>query len=216
MGSTFSNIVGAILVALMLVVGINIAGDIIMPSGHEPAETGTEEAAPPSAAAPEGEPQQAAAPEEEEAAPEEAEQQAAAPEGEAAPADEAAPAPAASGDEALTLIATADVQAGQSVAKKCAACHTFNEGGANRVGPNLFGVIGADIAAHEGYRYSNALSSKEGTWTYEAMSEFLTKPSAAVPGTKMTFAGVPDPKERANLIAYLRSISPAAPPPPQG
>ncbi len=218
MGSTFSNIIGAILVALMLVVGINIAGDMITPSGHEPSETVAEDATAPTAA-PEGKQQQAAAPEGEEApaaegeeaAPAGEEQQAAAPEGEAAPADEGGAAP--NGDAALALIATADAQAGQSVARKCAACHTFDDGGGNRVGPNLFGVVGADIATHEGYRYSSALSAEEGTWTYEALSAFLTKPSEAVPGTKMTFAGVPDPQDRANLIAYLRSISPAAPPP---
>lgn len=109
------------------------------------------------------------------------------------------------------LLAGADPQAGQTVGKKCASCHTFEPGGAARIGPNLAGVVGRKVAGEAGFAYSPALQQHGGTWTADRLNSFLAKPSKEVPGTKMTFAGLPDAKERANLIAYLQTLSPGAP-----
>ena len=98
---------------------------------------------------------------------------------------------------------------------KCKACHNAEKGGANQVGPNLWGVVGRPIAQHEGFSYSQALSSHAGgTWTYDELNSYLTSPKAWAPGTKMTFAGLSKPEERANVIAYLRSKSNSPPPLP--
>lgn len=125
----------------------------------------------------------------------------------AAPAAETAAAPA--GPEPLgPLLASASVDAGKNVAKKCVACHTFDKGGPNRVGPNLWSIVGDEVA-HErgGYAFSDALKKKGGTWTIDALNEWLWKPQAFVKGTKMTFAGLPTAKERADMVAYLNSLS---------
>lgn len=106
------------------------------------------------------------------------------------------------------LIAAADPAKGEALAKKfCSACHTFNEGGRAGVGPNLFGVLGAPHGHMEGFAYSSVLKSKKGPWTYDELNEWLTKPSAYAPGTKMTFPGDPSEHQRAELIAFLRSLS---------
>jgi cytochrome c len=115
-------------------------------------------------------------------------------------------------DEPLTpigpLLATADLAAGEALAKKqCAACHTFNEGGRNGVGPNLYGIINRPHGAVPGYNASDALKKKEGPWTYEEMNAWLKKPSTYAPGTKMAFAGINSDKQRADIILYLRSLA---------
>lgn len=120
---------------------------------------------------------------------------------------EAAPAAAADGEDIATLLAAADAAAGQKEAKKCAACHTLDKGGKNKVGPNLWDVVDRQVGAAEGYKYSTALAHVGGTWSYEKLDAFLTSPRDFANGTRMTFAGIKDGAERADLIAYLRSLS---------
>jgi len=106
------------------------------------------------------------------------------------------------------LLAAANADSGEKIAKKCATCHTFDEGGANKIGPNLYNVLNRPIASHEGFSYSDAMKAKSSeTWTYEHLSEFLTSPKSWVPGTKMGFAGLKKAEDRADLILFLRSLS---------
>ena len=117
------------------------------------------------------------------------------------------------------LLQTADASAGEATFRKCAACHTINQGGANGLGPNLWGTVGAPLGHSAGYAYSDALRGKGGTWTFEALNDWLRSPRQFAPGTKMTFAGLGNPEERANLIAYLNaqgSNVPLPPPPAAG
>jgi cytochrome c len=126
-----------------------------------------------------------------------------------APAGGGAPAPADGGTIEARL-ASADPKAGQADTMKlgCVACHSFNEGGKAGIGPNLYGVVGEPIGVKEGYTFSAALQAKgPGPWNFAELDKWLTKPAAYAPGTKMTFAGVPDPKTRADVIDYLRTLS---------
>jgi cytochrome c len=109
------------------------------------------------------------------------------------------------------LLASATPERGETSAKKCQACHTFNKGEPNRVGPNLYGVVGRDKAAVVGFNYSGAMKGKGGKWTIEELNAFLTNPRGYLPGTSMSFAGLPRGSERADLITYLntKSDSPA-------
>jgi len=124
----------------------------------------------------------------------------------------AAPAGPAMVQDLGTLLAAADPARGARTAQVCASCHSFGAGEPNRVGPNLHGVVGRPIARHPGFQYSAALSGVDGRWTYAALDHFLTSPARAYAGTKMSFAGLRNPRDRAQVIAYLAGISPGAPP----
>jgi cytochrome c len=111
---------------------------------------------------------------------------------------------------------TADAQRGEATAKPCLACHTFDKGGQNKVGPNLWNVVGRAIASHEGFAYSDALKAKSNeTWTFEMLDSFTHDPKAFAPGTKMTYAGLKKDQPRADVIAYLRSLSDSPAPLPE-
>lgn len=114
------------------------------------------------------------------------------------------------------LLATASADSGASVAKKCAACHNFEEGKGAKIGPDLWGVVGRDIASMPDFSYSSALSEKEGAWDYEKLNSFITSPRDWAPGTKMTFAGLRKGEDRADVIMYLRSLSDSPAPLPEG
>ncbi|HRO11083.1 cytochrome c family protein [Amaricoccus sp.] len=106
--------------------------------------------------------------------------------------------------DVAALVAAADVAKGETVFKKCAACHKLD--GSNAVGPHLDGVVGRPVASVEGFSYSDGMKAHGGDWTPEQIFHFLTNPKADVPGTKMAFAGLPKPEDRANVIAYLESV----------
>lgn len=101
----------------------------------------------------------------------------------------------------------ANVETGKNLAKKCLMCHTFEKNGSNRVGPNLWKIVGAEKAKVENYKYSPALYSKGGQWDEESLYHFLNKPAKYIPGTKMTFAGFAKPQEVADVVAYLKILT---------
>jgi len=105
-------------------------------------------------------------------------------------------------------LAGANVEAGKAIyMKQCFTCHTIDKGGPNKVGPNQWDIVGRKKASHEGFSYSSALQAKGGDWTYEDINHMIFKPQAYVRGTKMAFAGLPKEQERADLIAYLRTMA---------
>src|SRR5687767_15374541 len=113
-------------------------------------------------------------------------------------------------------LASADAAKGEAVFKKCAACHNADPGGANALGPALFGTMGKPLAGHAGFAYSDALKGVGGAWDWENMSAWLANPKKFAPGTKMTFAGLSNPQDRADLMLWLNSKggSLTVPPPP--
>jgi cytochrome c len=116
-----------------------------------------------------------------------------------------------------TVLPTADAAAGEKIHQRCLQCHDFTKGGPNKIGPNLWGVVGNKRAHEPSFSYSGAMQSAGGTWGYDELDAFLTNPRAAIPGTKMTFAGLSKQQDRINLIAWLRqqSDSPLAIPAPK-
>ncbi len=121
------------------------------------------------------------------------------------PASQAAAAPAL---ESITaLLASADPAAGQKATKRCAICHTFNEGGSKKIGPNLWGIVGQEMGTVDGFKYSDALRDKGGAWSYDDLNAFLANPKVFIKGTRMSFAGVKSAEDRAAIIAYMRQQS---------
>src|SRR5262245_2946750 len=122
----------------------------------------------------------------------------------------------AAGPDIAALLAAGNAAHGGDVAKKCAICHSFDKGGPNLIGPNLYGVIGRKVASHEGYEYSDALKAKGGTWDYAMIDHMIESPNTFAPGTKMAlFPGLPDAKERADVILFLREKSDSPAPLPE-
>jgi cytochrome c len=117
----------------------------------------------------------------------------------AAPAAPEAPLPA--------LLAKADAKKGEQFAKVCQTCHNFEKGAGAKIGPPLFGVVGRPIASVPGFSYSDSLKAVGGDWTYEAINKMITNPKSEAPGTKMSFPGEADPQKRADILAYLQTLS---------
>lgn len=110
-------------------------------------------------------------------------------------------------EETNDMLAAASILNGHAISHECAVCHTFDKGGPNKVGPNLFGIVGAMPAHRTGYIYSNALQKiKDRTWTVDALDQWLKQPAAYAPGTTMSFGGLLDPQDRMDLIAYLVTL----------
>ena len=147
-----------------------------------------------------------------------------APEPVAVPAPEPAPQPAVAaagaaaeiGAELAALLAAADPAAANSVRIRCVACHTFGEGEAGRVGPNLWEIVGRPVAGVEGFQYSDALIEAGGAWTLDRLDAFLASPQDFARGTRMNYSGIPDAAMRANLVRYLRDLSNSPVPLPGG
>jgi len=106
----------------------------------------------------------------------------------------------------MHLIASADIAKGETLSRACAACHSFDNGGPDKVGPNLYGIVVASFAHKSGFAYSDALQNMEGSWGYDELNKFLYKPKSYVEGTKMNYIGMKNPEDRAAMVAWLRSM----------
>lgn len=115
--------------------------------------------------------------------------------------------PVAPAQDVTALLAAASPEQGKRIFRRCQACHDVSQGGAHKIGPNLFAVMGAPVAQHGDYRYSDALAGHGGIWDFALMDDWLASPADAVPGNKMSFGGMPKAGDRAALIAYLNSQS---------
>lgn len=115
-----------------------------------------------------------------------------------------------------TVLKTADVAKGKQISQKCQQCHDLSKGGPDKIGPNLWGIVNRPRASRSSFSYSSAMSSSHEPWTYDRLFVYLKSPQAVVPGTKMTFAGLPSAQDRIDLLSYLRTLadSPAPIPPP--
>lgn len=124
--------------------------------------------------------------------------------------EDGAPAQVAAVDEVEVpineLLLTASVEKGEKVSKKCVSCHSFDQGGANKIGPALWGVAGRDVGSVGGFGYSTTLNEMAGVWDAEALNGFLENPKAYAAGTTMAFAGLRKASDRADIIAYLQSL----------
>ena len=105
------------------------------------------------------------------------------------------------------IMALGDVASGEAIFKKCAACHSIKKGGANKIGPALYGVVGSKVGSASDYKYSNALASYGKEWTFEELNGFLKNPGSYLKGTKMSYAGLKKEADRASLIKYLNQNS---------
>ena len=130
------------------------------------------------------------------------------------PSAAAGTAPAAAPADLGTLLASADANAGKTKIQLCVSCHDFTRGGPNRIGPNLWGVVGRPVAGHAGFAYSPAMKAHGGSWSYDSLFDFLASPARDIPGTKMSFAGLRRPEDRAAVIKYLATLGNNAPPMP--
>lgn len=179
----FNKIAGAVLFAVLVVFGLGLLSDFIF-EGREAEAPGyiIEVASAPAGKAPEADPAMAAQ----------------------ATSDAAAASPV------LAMIGNMAADDGKKVAKKCIACHSFDEGGKNKVGPPLWGILNRIAGTGEGFRYSDAMKSfgeNGGVWDYAALDGFLVDPKGKVPKTKMSFAGLKKEKDRAAILAYLRILA---------
>jgi len=130
------------------------------------------------------------------------------------PAEAASAESSSEGMSLTAMLASADAEAGAKVFKKCGSCHSADKGGANKVGPNLYGILGANKAHRDDFSYSGGMKEKGGEWTYEDLAAFLASPKEFVPGTKMSFPGLKKPEDIANVIAFLRTMNDSPPPLP--
>ena len=204
----WTKIAGAILAALLVIFGAKTFIDTRQEHAEQktgyslggPEAPAEQAAAPAKAAAKDAHPAPA-----KEAAP------AAAPAKEAAAAKDAAPtaapAAAAGGNAVVALLGKASAENGQGIFKKCSVCHTSEKGKPKGIGPNLWGIVNRPKASMEGFEYSEGLKAKGGNWTFEDLSQWISNPKSLVAQNKMVFAGLPNPADAADLVAYLATLA---------